>query len=421
MIWLRSLLLLLLCSALAQAEDWPHWLGPFRDGSTPEKVVPWKKAPQVLWRQPVGEGFSAPVIAEGRVFHHAGIKDKDEEEVIALDARSGKKLWRATYARARFKSLIGTGPRATPAVMLNRVYTYGITGVLSCFEVDSGKLVWRVDAYKKFKAAVPKYGVCCSPLIEGNRVLVSVGGKGTAFVAFDSDSGDVLWKGLDEPASTTSPIVITYSPAEQETRREVVFLSGKGLVSFSPLNGEFAWDFPLSDRKVDSAPTPVCVGNLILTNSVKNGGTAVRLARKKGHLTASALWKNPDLTSSFSPPVLVGKDHVCMVINKTSPEVTVLLECIDAKTGKALWTKPKIGDHHVGLLRTGNNKLLLLTDRGILKLVDPNPKAYRELATAKVSGPTFINPALANGRLYIRDGKEVVCLDMGGPSSRKKK
>src|SRR5262249_61084937 len=106
---------------------------------------------------------SAPVIVEGRVFLHARVKDRDEEEVIARDAKTGKQLWRAVYGRAPFKSLIGNGPRATPAVMLNRVYTYGITRVLTCFEADSGQRVWQVDAYKKFKAKGPHKAGCCLP------------------------------------------------------------------------------------------------------------------------------------------------------------------------------------------------------------------------------------------------------------------
>lgn len=413
MLWLRTLVVLLLCAPLAPAEDWPHWLGPNRDGSSPEKVAPWKKAPRVVWRHPVGEGFSAPIIAGGRVFVHALVKDKEEEEVLALDARTGKQLWRASYARAPFQSVIGNGPRATPAVFLDYVYTYGITGILSCHRADTGKLVWRVDAYKQFKATLPRYGVCCSPLVEGNRVLLSVGGKGASFAAFDADKGEVLWKGLDKPASTTSPVIFMHGP-KQERVREVVFLSGQGLVGLSPLDGSLSWDFPLADRAFGSAPTPACAGDLIVTSSMKNGGIAVRVALVKGHWVASQAWKNPELTASFSPPVVVGKDHVYLITTVTNPEVTSSLRCVALKTGKILWTQPKIADHHAGLLRTGDNKLLMLADSGILKLLDPSSKAYRELARARVCGPTFVNPALANGRLYVRDDKALVCLQLAG-------
>src|SRR5262245_6525855 len=172
-----ALLAVLACGPLARA-DWPQWLGPDRDGSSREPVAPWKAAPKVLWQRPVGEGFSSPVVAGGRVFVHARVPDKDEEEVVALDAASGKPLWRDAYPRAPFASPIGTGPRATPAVSAGRLYTYGITGVLSCYQADTGKLLWRTDVYKAFGAERPRHGVCCSPLVEGTHVLVSVGGRG---------------------------------------------------------------------------------------------------------------------------------------------------------------------------------------------------------------------------------------------------
>src|SRR5262249_47004679 len=152
MSWLRSLALLLLCCQGAVAGDWPQWLGPTRDGVSPEKVLPWKEAPKVVWQHPIGEGNSSPVVVGDRVFLHAKVKDQTEEEVIALDARTGKPLWRTAYTRAAFTSPYGNGPRATPAVVNGRVYTFGITGVLTCLEADSGKQVWQVDTLKQFGA-----------------------------------------------------------------------------------------------------------------------------------------------------------------------------------------------------------------------------------------------------------------------------
>src|SRR5262249_15834677 len=157
---------------------------------SPEKVAPWKAAPKVLWKQPVGEGHSSPVVAGGRVFIHAKVKDKDEEEVVAFDAQDGKPLWRTPYPRGDFKSLFGTGPRAAPAVSDDRVCTLGITGILSCFEAGSGRQLWQVDTLKKFDAKNLTFGVSCSPLVDGKRVLVNVGGKGASVVAFDKGTGE---------------------------------------------------------------------------------------------------------------------------------------------------------------------------------------------------------------------------------------
>ncbi len=208
--WLRSLLLTafvcLIATAPAFAEDWPQWLGPRRDNSSTEKVAPWKGKLKVLWRKPTGEGNSSPVVADGRVFIHAKVKDKNEEEIVAFDAKSGEESWRTKYERAAFKSLYGNGPRATPAVVDGRLYAFGITGVLTCLETDKGEKVWQVDTLQEFKAKNLFFGMACSPIVAGERVLVNVGGKGASVVAFDRAKGEVAWKALDDPASYSSPI-----------------------------------------------------------------------------------------------------------------------------------------------------------------------------------------------------------------------
>src|SRR5262249_47702013 len=159
-----------------------------------EKVSPWKKAPTVVWKQPVGEGNSAPVVAGGRVYIHARVKDRDEEEIVALDAKTGKEAWTYRYPRPNFMTLFGSGPRATPAVVDGKLYAHGLTGILTCVEAGSGEKVWQVDTWDKFKAPKLFFGVSCSPLViegatpagRGDHVIVNVGGKGSSVVAFDS-------------------------------------------------------------------------------------------------------------------------------------------------------------------------------------------------------------------------------------------
>src|SRR5262245_2104716 len=171
MSWLRMSLLLLAGVAVAPAADWPQWLGPRRDGNTPEKVAAWKdkEAPPVLWRTAVGNGYSSPVVADGRVFLHARSRDRDreEEEVTAFDVATGKLLWKDSYVRPAYRSVLGSGPRATPTVAGRRLFTIGINGVLSCYEVEKGKRLWQIDLYNHFKADLPRFAVCCSPLVVG--------------------------------------------------------------------------------------------------------------------------------------------------------------------------------------------------------------------------------------------------------------
>jgi outer membrane protein assembly factor BamB len=406
----RALLVLLLLAACASAADWPQWLGPSRDGSSTETVAIWKQEPKVLWKQPVGEGHSSPVVAGGRVFLHTKVKDKDEEEVAAFDAKAGTPLWKMSYPRGAFKSLFGNGPRGTPAVVDNRVYTFGITGILTCFEVEKGKQLWQVDTLKKFDAKKLFFGSSSSPLVDGNRVFVDVGAKGASVVAFDKDKGDVLWQSQDDKASYSSPIVFG-----EGSRRQLVFLTGENVLSLNPANGMLHWKFPFVDELSESSTTPVRIGDLLLASSISAGSVGLRLGTKDDKPTAEKAWKNDELTCYFSTPVAVGKDHLFLVTGTKPPALKVHsdLRCIEAATGKELWKKPDVGKYHASLLRTGDDKLLMLDDSGNLMLLAPSFQEYKELAKAKVCGDTWAHPALADGRLYLRDGENLVCVQLG--------
>ena len=406
--WLRSLGFVLLCAGMVSAGDWPQWLGPTRDGATPEKIAPWKETPKLLWRVPVGEGHSSPIVAGGKVFLHAKAKDKDEEEVLACDAASGKEIWRQSYPRAAFKSIFGVGPRATPALDKDKLYTFGVTGILTCWDAASGKQLWQVDTLKEFKAANLFFGASCSPLVEGGNVLVNVGGPGASVVAFEKEKGGVAWKALDDKASYSSPIAIG-----QGQDRQVVFLTQKGLVGLAPGSGAVNWQFQLVDKLSESSTTPTLVGDLLLGSSVTYGSAALKIATKDGKPAATEAWKNPALTCYFSTPVAVGQDQVYMVTGSILPPPSANLRCVDVKSGKELWSKAKIGKYHAALLRTGDDKLLVHDDGGGLTLLEPNAKEYKELAQSKICGPTWAHPALANGKLYVRDDKWLLCFQFG--------
>jgi len=406
--WLRSVGFVLLCAGMVSAGDWPQWLGPTRDGASPEKVAPWKETPKLLWRLPVGEGHSSPIVAGGKVFLHAKVKDKDEEEVIACDAASGKEVWRQAYPRAAFKSIFGVGPRATPALDQGKLYSFGVTGILTCWDAATGKQLWQVDTLKEFKAANLFFGVSCSPLVEGGNVLVNVGGPGASVVAFDKAKGTAAWKALDDKASYSSPIAIG-----QGKERQVIFLTQKGLVGLSPTDGSRFWDFPLVDKLSESSTTPTVVGDLLLGSSVTYGSVGLKLAAKDGQPTAAEAWKNPALTCYFSTPVAVGDEQVYLVTGSILPPPAANLRCINGKSGKELWSKAKVGKYHAALLRTGDNKLLMHDDGGGLTLLEPNAQEFKALAQSKICGPTWAHPALADGKLYVRDDKWLLCFQLG--------
>lgn len=403
--WLRALLALCLGASVAAADDWPQWLGPRRDSSSSERVQPWKAAPQKAWSVAVGEGHSSPVVAGGKVFLHSKVKDQDAEEVAAFDVGSGKRVWRKTYSRGAFSSVFGNGPRATPCVADGKVYTYGVTGVLSCLNADDGQILWQIDALKEFAASNLKFGISSSPLLDGDNVLIMVGG-GTTVVAVDKNKGTVVWKSEKDAASYASPILIGNGK-----ERQAVFVTEKGVTSLNPTDGAVYWKIPLVDLLSESSTTPVRIENLLLASSVTFGSLGVKLETKDGKPAATQAWKNSTLTCYFATPVAIGSDYVYMVTGAVFPPQSTL-RCVQAKTGTQLWYKDKVGKYHATLLRTGDNKLLMLDDAGNLVFIDPSPESYRELARAKVCGATWAHPALANGRLYLRDEKELICLKL---------
>jgi hypothetical protein len=407
--WTRALLLTLLAISPAAAEDWPQWLGPRRDGSTADKVQPWKGPLKILWHRGVGEGHSSPVVAGGKVFLLTKVKDKEEEEVTAYDAASGEILWHTPYPRAKFASPFGAGPQATPAVAGGRVYAYGATALLTCFDAADGKRLWQVDALQKFGGTKLVFGAACSPLVEGGKVLVNVGGKGASVVALAADRGEVAWKALDDPASYSSPTAFGEGKG-----RQVVFLTGAGLASLKPDDGTVFWQFPLKDKLMESSSTPVKAGDRLIASSITYGSVALELLTEGGKPAVKQAWKNPELTSYFTTPIPVGQNDLYMVTSSIPllGKSQAILHCIDLHSGQKRWSKSGVGQYHAALMRTGDDTLLMLEEGGTLVLVAPDRLAYRELARAKVCGHAWAHPAVAGGRLYVRDEKELVCVQL---------
>jgi outer membrane protein assembly factor BamB len=390
------------------AADWPQFLGPTRDNVTPEKIEPWTGTPKVLWKKPVGESHSSPVVAHGTVYAFYQPKGKNADALAAFDAKTGEQKWEKSYDRPAFSPPFGNGPRGTPAVAAGRVYTLGGTGVLACWDAKTGDVVWTVDTLKEFAAPNLNFGVSGSPLVYAGKVYVNVGGKGAGMVAFNALDGKVVWKAGDDPASYSSPIAVDAAGAKQ-----VVFLTGLGLVGVNPDTGAEFWRVPFKDILQESATTPLFADGLLVGSSVTLGSVALKPEPKDGKPGVTQVWRSGQLNCYFSTPVAVGKTDLYMLNGKLSINPSITLRCVDAMTGKVRWEKPNVGKYHAALVRTGNNKLLMLDDRGMLILFQPDPTGYKELAKAKVCGPTWAHPAVADGRAYVRDETELVCVSLG--------
>lgn len=243
----------------------------------------------------------------------------------------------------------------------------------------------------------------------GNRVLVAVNGKGSSVAAFDTDTGTLQWQALDEPASTSSPVLVA-AKGRTGGLPDAVFMTTLRVVGLNPLDGTVSWEFPLPFQPSGTAPTPLLAGDLIVTSTMTNGSTAIRLA-PGDKPTAERAWQAKGLSGYFSSGA-AAKDRLFLVTNQLKPLPRADLVCVDAATGKPRWTKEGLGYFHFGVIRTTNDKLVILGDDGTLRLVDAVANEYRELCAAKVCDGTLVAPALAGGRLYVRDGEQVVCVSL---------
>jgi outer membrane protein assembly factor BamB len=408
--FLATLALALTLALSAEGGDWPQFLGPNRDDTTPDAVGPWTGDLKPLWTKPVGDAHSSPVVADGVVYAFYQPKGENADALAAFDAKTGEQKWEKSYARPEYKPPFGNGPRSTPAVSGGKVFTYSGLGILACWDAKTGAIDWKVEPLKEFKTGNPFFGTSTSPIVVGDKVVVMVGGKGSGVVAFDAKTGKTAWQATDDPASYSSPIW---------SHNQLVFLTGANLVGLSD-KGEKLWSVPFEGRVgkgafsvIESSATPVVAGDIVIGSTVTSGAIGLKITEKDGKVTAKEEWRNKALTCYFSTPVVVG-DHVYMVKGSTK-QGQIALECVDPKTGKVAWEKPALGEFHAALLRcgpAGKEKLLMLDDGGNLTLFEPDAKEFKPLAKSKVCGKTWAHPALSDGRLYLRDEKDLVCVEL---------
>lgn len=388
------------------AADWPDFRGPHRDGVSSETLTAkWPaEGPPVLWERPVGAGFANPVVANGRVilFHRRG----SEEIVEALDADTGEEVWRFGYETSYHDDFgFDEGPRASPVVAGGQVYTYGAQGMLTCLSFATGKQIWQVQARERFASPKGFFGAATTPLVDGRRLFLNVGGTdGAGIVAFDKDTGKVLWKATDHEASYSSPVMANFGD-----RPQVVFFTREGLLLLDPESGEILYQKRWRARSHASvnAAMPVVAGDrLFATASYGTGAIALRWSGQG----FDELWSGEDsLTAHYATPVF--SDGTLFGFDGRQ-EYGQSLRAIDASSGKALWSEERFG---AGTVLLVGDHLLILKESGELVVAAASREGFRVAARAQIlPGVVRAYPALANGRLYARDEKTLVCLDLNG-------
>lgn len=392
--------------ANALAGDWPNILGPQRNGIAAEEKLVGKwpaDGPRSVWEAKVGSGFAGVAVADGIavLFHRLG----DDDTLSTYDAASGKPLWSKGFP-TDFQPQIGddNGPRAVPTIHKGRIYAFAGAGGLYCANLKTGDVLWQRQTHKEFRAPAGYFGAGSAPLVEGKVVIVNVGGDkdGAGIVAFDLDTGETVWKATSEQASYSSPLV-----AIVDGKRVVLCITRLNLVALDPATGNELARTPFGQRgPTVNGAMPVVTGNrVLLTASYGIGAELVNLGRNK----LDVVWQDEVLSSQYTTPII--HEGAVFGIDGRQDGGPVSLKCFDLETRKIHWSKPGLA---YATLIAADGKLLVMQTNGTLRLAELNKSAYRELGTAELlRGTTRALPALANGRLYVRNEKTLKCVELG--------
>jgi outer membrane protein assembly factor BamB len=403
-LWASICLQFVVFVSISQGEDWPQFLGPRRNGTCVETGIraSWPaEGPPILWRHTLGQGFSGPIVRGTNLlmFHRVS----DREVLECLDASKGTLIWSNSYP-SHYRDDFGfdEGPRATPAATVDRVYTYGAEGVLTCWNRADGKSVWTVDARKEFKAPKGFFGIACSPLVDRGLVLLNLGGDGAGIVGFDAITGKVRWKATDQRASYSSPTV-----AEVHGEHLAFVLTREGLVVLKPDDGtvitEFPWRPPMEASV--SAATPLVIGDQVfLSTSYERGAVLLQLDGKK----LRKIWAGDDQLSNHYATSIFHKGQLFGFDGRQ--EQGCNLRSVDFKTGKVNWSQDGFGAGTVTLV---NDELFVLTEKGELLRAPATSESFKPSGRAQIL-PFQVRayPAFADGKMYARSKDKLVCVNL---------
>lgn len=399
-----------------RAADWPQYRGPNNDGSSPEKILKsWpKEGPREIWKASLGPSFGSFAVSGGKAFCfiQRKVDGEDKEVALALDANTGKEIWATPLGTPTFDKQGGDGPRSTPTVDGDRVYFIGANLVLTCLDAAKGSLVWQHDLVKDYNGRVIEWKSAASPILEGDLIFVNAGGKGQALLAFNKSDGKLVWKGQDDKPTHASPV-----PATIHGVRQVIFFTQNGLVAVTPTKGEVLWRFSFPFR-TSTAASPVVWQDIVYCSAGYGvGGGACRITKSDTGFAATELWRHPGATMShWSTPVC--KDGYLYGLIGFKEFGRAPLKCIELATGKEKWSQPGFGSGGATILV--DDHILVQGDRGPLVLVEAKPDAYKEIARAQpLGGKCWTMPVVSNGRIYARNTKEGICLDVAPQTAAK--
>ena len=377
------------------ATDWPQWRGPNRDGTLTTFTEPraWPEQLTQKWKIEIGTGYATPIVVGNRVY--AFSRQEEKEVMRAIDADSGKIVWETSYP-APFKmnpatARHGPGPKSTPTFANGRLFTLGISGIVTAFDAATGKQLWQKSA----GAVEPMYHTAQSALVDRGLVILHVGGhKDGALTAFDPATGAVKWTWTGDGPAYGSPVA-----ADIDGTHQVITFSQENLIGVDASNGQLLWRTPFTARSTTNAITPLVYGGRsVIVSGQGMPLTAYTIAKKDGQWTAEKAWENPQLSLSFSNAVLVG-DAVFSMSAMNSGQFF----WADAKTGKTLWTSSPRQAANAAIVRSGS-LLFVLKDDAELMVARSAPGGFEPLKTYTVANSaTWPAPSFSGNRIFVKD------------------
>lgn len=394
---LFGLLLVGLMNAVL-AQDWPQWRGPARDGNVAGFIPPttWPERLRAGWKVVVGEGHSSPVVVGNRVFQHSRLGE--QEVVAAFDLSTGKEVWKDSYTAPYQMNPAATGhgkgPKSTPVAAGGKLYTLGITGTLSCYEISNGKLRWRKEFGSQLKPTAPEFGTAMSPIVDRGLLILHVGGGGQgSLMALDAVTGIAKWNWSGDGPGYASPIIIDLGGV-----RQIVTQSQKNIIGLAEADGQLLWKIPFTTAYEQNAVTPVAAGEMIIVSGLDQGLIALRPVKKGNVWAANQAWQNREVSLYMSSPVIRGGTIFGFSHRNKGQYFSVELA-----TGKTLW----LGDGRQGenaALELAGDLLMTLDNDARLTIFPVTARLTNPLRQYKVAdSPTWAHPVILPGRILIKD------------------
>jgi outer membrane protein assembly factor BamB len=407
-------------SLTVAADDWPQYRGPHHAGTSAEKLVSKRwGTPRALWKTDAYPLGFASFTAVGDTVYTVCARD-EKEILVAVDAGSGKQRWAFPIGDTDYgngggnagtrDNKGGDGPRSTPTVVDGKVYAISANLGVFCVDARSGRKLWSHDLLKDFSGVNIKWENAASPLVDGDLLFLAGGGKGQALLAFNKDSGKVVWKTQDDLMTHSTPVV-----ADIHGVRQVVFFTQTGLVACAVKTGKVLWRYDFKFA-VSTAITPIVAGSTVYCSAGYGVGSAAVEVRPD--FTVHELWRivgHKDVANHWSTPV--HKDGYLYGMFSFKKYGDGPLKCVELKTGKVMWEHEGFGPGNCILV---DGSILSLSDDGHVVLAEATPTAYKEQSRFKaIGGKCWTTPILANGRIYVRSTTEAACFDISGRTARR--